>query len=643
MSEIVRVPGAVREVQVAGREPVLDVVFLHGLDGHHEKTWRTKPSDTYWPTWLAEDNEAVDVWSVRYDAWSSGYRGQAMSMQDRAVNLLALMRGRGIGSRPVCFVGHSLGGLIIKQMLFQATTTTDRYGHFATMTKGIAFLSTPHTGSALAQFVDNLRRLYRPTPLIRALLRNDPYLRFIDNWFRDWATKQRIPMAILYETRDTRGLRVVDESSANPGIPGQLPVPVDADHISIAKPRNRESVVYTQVNNLVGQLVREERGNSPPPLGTTDPAELALTDSDARTMVKILSRVPAAEDYSAVFHAATEYRHLAAGINTLDASVRYLRELAEPYYLFAFLEHLASRSDDTLRRELREWSDRHAPSWVRDPERLHDLRTRLQSVAVAERPHIVLGIEHDVLDPDLWSVQAWACQGTSTVALTAGELDAMSPVDARNACLRIVQSHLTPPAPSAMRPLVVFSVAPDLLNWPFDSWEIEVNGAMASLGVVHPVVVRLSRSYLNPEDLRRKAAWTYAAGTDHFERVAIRWVEGGAAGAVEPPNREQPCLAVVDREVAGRPHDIADILRCTGATIAVWHRGERTRRRYSLETVLQSGSLAELPDTVLRFRCAIEATNGTAEPVGAAIVLLWDDPFCPAASPARLAEPEVVG
>lgn len=199
MSEIV-------PVARPGRDPVLDVVFIHGLDGHHEKTWLTKPGNPYWPTWLAEDNEAVDVWSVRYDAWSSKYRGQAMSIQERAVNLLALMRGQGIGSRPICLVGHSLGGLIIKQMLFQATTTTDHYGHFVTMTKGIAFLSTPHTGSALAQFVDDLRQLYRPTPLIRGLLRNDPYLLFLDNWFREWAAGRQIPMG-AWEPRQVEHLQ----------------------------------------------------------------------------------------------------------------------------------------------------------------------------------------------------------------------------------------------------------------------------------------------------------------------------------------------------------------------------------------------------------------------------------------------------
>jgi hypothetical protein len=41
---------------------------------------------------------------------------------------------------------------------------------------------------------------------------------------------------VYYETQPTRGFRVVDEASADPGLAFVTPVPVDADHITLSKP-----------------------------------------------------------------------------------------------------------------------------------------------------------------------------------------------------------------------------------------------------------------------------------------------------------------------------------------------------------------------------------------------------------------------
>jgi triacylglycerol esterase/lipase EstA (alpha/beta hydrolase family) len=59
-------------------------------------------------------------------------------------------------------IGHSLGGLLIKQMLRTAESEAqndERAANFLRRVEKIAFLATPHTGADLAVWGDRLRIL----------------------------------------------------------------------------------------------------------------------------------------------------------------------------------------------------------------------------------------------------------------------------------------------------------------------------------------------------------------------------------------------------------------------------------------------------------------------------------------------------
>ncbi|GAA1022439.1 MULTISPECIES: tetratricopeptide repeat protein [Amycolatopsis] len=247
------------------RRTVLDVVFVHGLDGDARASWRRGGDGTFWPRWLAADVAGVAVWTMGYEAWSSGWRGQSMPVPDRAVNLMAQLRNTGLGERPLCFVTHSMGGLLVKEILLHAAEGRTDFACFAQAAKGVVFLSTPHTGSGLARAVDALGVLYRGTPAVEDLRRNSAYLRQLNDRYRDWADETGIANLVFFETRLTRRVRVVDEASANPGLPRVRPIPVDADHVGICKPEDRGSLVYGQVKRFVlGLLPGRGDGQSRP-------------------------------------------------------------------------------------------------------------------------------------------------------------------------------------------------------------------------------------------------------------------------------------------------------------------------------------------------------------------------------------------
>ena len=70
-------------------------------------------------------------------------------------------------------------------------------------------------------------------------------------WYRRWARQRGIDHLILTETKTTSlfGMFVKPDSS-DPGLSSD-PVPIDTDHIDIAKPLNCESEVYQLVLNFI--------------------------------------------------------------------------------------------------------------------------------------------------------------------------------------------------------------------------------------------------------------------------------------------------------------------------------------------------------------------------------------------------------
>jgi len=236
--------------------PELDVVFLHGLDGDPVKTWSFGSTDSFWPRWLAEDNPVAAVWLVGFDASASRWRGAAMGILDRAVNLLALLQTKGIGERPLCLVGHSLGGLLAKQAIITAAHTAPEYRAFATNAKGVVFLGTPHDGASIAR-VASAFPVLNATELLGDLVNDAPGLRYLNITYRNWAIDHSLDHLVFFETRRHSILRrlIVPQSSADPGLPGVTPIPVDANHTRICKPDSRGHLVYAKANQLIAGLV----------------------------------------------------------------------------------------------------------------------------------------------------------------------------------------------------------------------------------------------------------------------------------------------------------------------------------------------------------------------------------------------------
>jgi hypothetical protein len=106
-----------------------------------------------------------------------------MPLYDRADNTLDLLALDGIGQRPLAFVCHNLGGLLIKQALRNALDAPNpRWQALARQARLIVFLCTPHSGASMANWIQYLGKLLRTTVSVAELEAHHPRLRELNNF-----------------------------------------------------------------------------------------------------------------------------------------------------------------------------------------------------------------------------------------------------------------------------------------------------------------------------------------------------------------------------------------------------------------------------------------------------------------------------
>ena len=160
---------------------------------------------------------------------------------------------------PLFLIGHSLGGLVIKQLLREAESNARRRkdaADFLRRVEKIAFLATPHSGAGLATLGDRLRILVWPSAATACLVRNDTNLRDLNLWYRGWANQQHVAHLVLTETKSLRVLgMIVKPDSADPGLANADIVPIDADRLTICKPVDKTSQIYIEVRNFLQRRI----------------------------------------------------------------------------------------------------------------------------------------------------------------------------------------------------------------------------------------------------------------------------------------------------------------------------------------------------------------------------------------------------
>ena len=232
-----------------------DIVFVHGLTGDCRDTW-THTNGEFWPNWLAEDFPTLNVYSAGYDSsiFISLLKGDGASLADRATMLLDRLLSRKTPNRPVLFVTHSLGGLIVKQMLRKSCDASSaRRKRLAQSLIGVVFIATPNHGAQFAKSVNAVLQIVTSTS-VRELSHGSSSLIDLGQWFSTWAAQKQITVECYYEIEKHKSVLVVDQITANPNVLGCDPVALQADHVSITKLESRESQLYQSLHSILSEI-----------------------------------------------------------------------------------------------------------------------------------------------------------------------------------------------------------------------------------------------------------------------------------------------------------------------------------------------------------------------------------------------------
>ncbi|XP_023717450.1 uncharacterized protein LOC111869850 isoform X2 [Cryptotermes secundus] len=151
------VEGTEQDMDLVGDETLFDELMEDARmqDNNNEP----EPYSKCWPRdWLPQDCPGVRVIALNYTTdpylWRPLWvtKRNRTCMLERSREMMDHLKELGVGKNPIIWVGHSKGGLFVKQMIVDAYERgDDKLSGFYGNTRGIMFYSVPHRGSPCAQ------------------------------------------------------------------------------------------------------------------------------------------------------------------------------------------------------------------------------------------------------------------------------------------------------------------------------------------------------------------------------------------------------------------------------------------------------------------------------------------------------------
>ncbi|KAK8097440.1 hypothetical protein PG984_016579 [Apiospora sp. TS-2023a] len=238
-------------INTPDRRYQVDIVAIHGITGDAYNTWKSPSGGLWLQDFLPEDLPGARVYSYGYDA-DVFFTKSTGNVETFARTLLENLKQEVSDdghTRPIIFVCHSMGGLVVKQAIVTSILKAGNYGIIKERTYGIVFLGTPHRGSNQTAFPSLLANIANTgTPvlsrfigksradLINVLKRDAGDLEKLSYQFADQLAVIKIASFIELDITPPASTRIVDGVTGIINCAGERVIDMQGcDHRSICR------------------------------------------------------------------------------------------------------------------------------------------------------------------------------------------------------------------------------------------------------------------------------------------------------------------------------------------------------------------------------------------------------------------------
>jgi tetratricopeptide (TPR) repeat protein len=229
------------------------IVFVHGVLGDSNGTWKNAKTKTNWPELLMQDDTFKSASIFVHEYNTEMFRRGSLSIGELAKQLKQVLDGHDVTQHTsLIFVAHSMGGLVVREFLIQ-----DREA--ASKTSFIFLLATPTTGATIANWaklVSNTNPQFKQMtkvkdadPSFLTTLRDHWIAAGFERTLITYCAYEKVPM---YGVSLISVSLIVDQTSAtslcNTGV-----MAIQADHSEIAKPEGPTADQYLALKNAFKQ------------------------------------------------------------------------------------------------------------------------------------------------------------------------------------------------------------------------------------------------------------------------------------------------------------------------------------------------------------------------------------------------------
>ncbi|KAG0586806.1 hypothetical protein KC19_2G119000 [Ceratodon purpureus] len=275
----------------------LDLIFFEGNVGRRrylscKDTWvqRGKP-DVWWPQdWLQKDFKGdIRVLLLEYSISEAGVEGVVEELQRLLVFSDRCNRGH-TWQRPIVLVGHSLGCVVIEQLVVALHKKAEAIGSlkdemeiarakvsraFLASLTGCFFYAPPLKG--LVPSEDLLKHVFGGLTYSRALFADlcldSTKLKQVSEEFMQ-ARSEHVKVIALIEGFHTRGRTVVPPASME-GFAGEVVELLDSNHSDACKPTNKEHPAYAKLIEFIQDVSNAKKDLDESPIALASQMSLS--------------------------------------------------------------------------------------------------------------------------------------------------------------------------------------------------------------------------------------------------------------------------------------------------------------------------------------------------------------------------------